>query len=123
MALNPKHAATAVVSLTAYIAKLEKDQEDLALSILAAKETLRAMQRQCSTTTNGSGPKPRRRKGENLQLLREQFRANPSAAMTAAQLAEKIDVPQSSVQNVLKNNDEFVSGGGGLWTWKGEPAS
>lgn len=114
--LNPKHAETAVAGLESYIAQLERDRADIEKKLEASREALKALQRQCNANgSSGRGNVSRRKRGENLRLVREEFARSPDG-FTVATLAATLKLSPSSVQNVLKNNPaEFHQTADGLW--------
>lgn len=122
--LNPKHAVTAVAGLEAYIAQLEQQKREIDQKIAESQEALRALQRQCQNGTAGRvAMSVRRKKGENLRQLREVFQEHGGGGWTVGELSAALNVPQSSIQNVLRKNPaEFEQGADGLWRQKGVTA-
>lgn len=115
--LHQRHVAAAVEGLRAFVESLKQQRNEIERKIVETEEALRAMEKQSvpqgSSTRNPSAP--RRKKGENLRLIKDSF-ASPDDAFTVNQLAAKLGIPASSIQNVLRKHDKaFQQGADGLW--------
>jgi hypothetical protein len=86
--------------------------------LLVPEPDLRTVALPNNRTANGSSRPARRRKGENSRAILALFEREPNAALTKQEIAEKVNLPFSSVQAVLDREDSGFVMEGSLWKRK-----
>lgn len=110
--ITPHLVATTLANLKELERRLRHDRDEIDRKMDEVRANINQLTAQAAT---GSTQKPRRKRGQNLEDIREELRGKP-AGLTAAELANRVGIPPSSAQNVLRKNPrEFVQGADGLW--------
>lgn len=114
----PNLVEPAIRHLQELLSRLEEERSALEAKINEVTSTLQsfALYRQHSSLApNGE----RHRKGENARTIAALFDAEPGAAWTKQEIADRAGLPFSSVQAILgKGEGDYQQGTDGLWKKK-----
>lgn len=107
-----------IANLRDLLGRLETEVTDRQERMLAVRGDIRDLESQLRrVAANGAVPKTRRRKGENARAVAALFDANPNAALSKQEIADRTGISWSSVQAVLKKGG-YHHGEDGLWRRK-----
>jgi DNA-binding transcriptional ArsR family regulator len=87
---------TTIQLLTEHLSRLQDDRAALDRKIMEVRTHLQKLERQAQAVAGG-----RRKKGQNLQTIRELFEQQPDVCFTLQDISGRTGLPLSSIGTVL----------------------